>query len=76
MGEIRNAYKTLVGKPERKRPLGEPRHRWQDNIRMDLRPGRETDHSSPSSTEVKNAWFYTTTPPIPLHGMVLSQAQG
>jgi hypothetical protein len=37
------------------------------------RPGREADHSPPSSAEVKNAWGYTSTPPIRLHGMVLSQ---
>jgi hypothetical protein len=36
------------------------------------RPGRETDHSSPSSAEVKNAWSYTSTPPIRLHGVVIS----
>jgi len=36
MGEIRNATKILVGKPEGKRPLGKPRPRWEDNIRMDL----------------------------------------
>jgi hypothetical protein len=30
-------YKVLVGKPEGKRPLGRPRHRWEDGIRMDLR---------------------------------------
>jgi hypothetical protein len=36
MGEKRNAYRLLVGKPEGKRPLGRPRHRWVDNIRMDL----------------------------------------
>jgi len=30
------AYRVLVGKPEGKRPLGKPRHRWVDNIRMDL----------------------------------------
>jgi hypothetical protein len=36
MGEKRNAYKLLVGKPQRRRPLGIPRHRWVDNIRMDL----------------------------------------
>jgi hypothetical protein len=37
MGEKRNAYKILVGKPEEKRPLGRPRSRWEDNIRMNLR---------------------------------------
>jgi hypothetical protein len=36
MGEKRNVYKLLVGKPEGKRPLGRPRHRWMDNIKMDL----------------------------------------
>jgi hypothetical protein len=36
MGKKRNAYRVLVGKPERKRPLGRPRRRWVDNIRMDL----------------------------------------
>jgi hypothetical protein len=36
MGEKRNAYRLLVGKPEGKRPLGRPRRRWVDNIRMDL----------------------------------------
>jgi hypothetical protein len=36
MGEKRNVYRLLVGKPERKRPLGRPRHRWMDNIKMDL----------------------------------------
>jgi hypothetical protein len=37
MGEMRNTYKILVGKPEGKRPLGRPKRRWEDNIRMDLR---------------------------------------
>jgi len=36
MGEDRGAYRVLVGKPEGKRPLGRPRHRWVDNIRLDL----------------------------------------
>jgi hypothetical protein len=34
MGEKRNAYRILVGKPEEKRPLGRPRHRWMDNVKM------------------------------------------
>jgi hypothetical protein len=37
MGEERKVYKDLVGKPEGKRPLGRPRHGWEDGIRMDLR---------------------------------------
>jgi hypothetical protein len=37
MGEKRNAYRMLVGKPERKRPLGGSIHRWVDNVEIDLR---------------------------------------
>jgi hypothetical protein len=36
-GAKRNPYRTLVGKPKEKRPLGNPRRRWVDNIKMDLR---------------------------------------
>jgi hypothetical protein len=36
MGEKRNVYRLLVGKPEGKRPLGRPRHRCINNIKMDL----------------------------------------
>jgi hypothetical protein len=36
MGERRGVYRVLVGKPEGKRPLGRPRRRWEDNIKMDL----------------------------------------
>jgi hypothetical protein len=39
MGERRGAYRTLVGKPEGRRPLERPRHRWEDNIKMDLQKG-------------------------------------
>jgi len=35
-GERRGVYRVLVGKPEGKRPLGRPKHRWEDNIKMDL----------------------------------------
>jgi hypothetical protein len=37
MGEERKVYTVLVGKPERRRPLGRPRRRWEDGVRMDLR---------------------------------------
>jgi hypothetical protein len=37
MGETRNAYRISVGNPEGRRPLGRPRRRWVNNIRMDLR---------------------------------------
>ena len=37
MGERRGMYRVLVGKVEGKRPLGRPRHRWEDNIKMDLK---------------------------------------
>ena len=36
IGEKRGVYSVLVGKPEGKRPLGRPRRRWEDNIKMDL----------------------------------------
>jgi hypothetical protein len=36
MGERKGAYRVLVEKPEGRRPLGRPRHRWEDNIKIDL----------------------------------------
>jgi hypothetical protein len=36
MGELRNGYNILVGQPGEKRPLGRPKHRKEDNIKMDL----------------------------------------
>jgi hypothetical protein len=36
MGEGRGAYRILVGRPEGRRPLGRPRRRWEDNIKLDL----------------------------------------
>jgi hypothetical protein len=36
MGEGRDAYRVLVGRPEGRRPLGRPRRRWEDNIKIDL----------------------------------------
>ena len=37
MRKIRGVYRVLVGKPERKRPLGKPRRRWEDNIKINLK---------------------------------------
>jgi hypothetical protein len=37
MGEGRGVYRVLVGRPKGKRPLGRPRHKWEDNLHMDLR---------------------------------------
>jgi hypothetical protein len=36
LGEIRNSFNIVVGKPEWKRSLGRPRHRWENNIKMDV----------------------------------------
>jgi hypothetical protein len=43
MEERRNAYNISVGTPEGKRPIGRPRHRWENNIRMDVREIMWTD---------------------------------
>jgi hypothetical protein len=40
IGEKRGVYRVLVGKPEGKRPLGRPRYRWEDNIKMNLQEVR------------------------------------
>jgi hypothetical protein len=53
MREKRNAYRTLVGKPEGKRPLGRPRHRWVDNIKIDL---RETEWDDMDWIDVAQDW--------------------
>jgi len=42
-GEGRGVYRVLVGKPERKRPLGRPRRRWKDNINMDVQEVRDME---------------------------------
>jgi hypothetical protein len=45
MGEGRGVYRVLVGRPGGKRPPGKPRHRWEDNIKLDLRE-IETDEAN------------------------------
>jgi hypothetical protein len=54
--EKRNAYRLLVGKPEGRRPLGRPRHRWLDNIRMDLVEVGWGDVDRIGLTQDRNRW--------------------
>jgi hypothetical protein len=56
MGEKRNAYRLLVGKPEGKRPLGRPRRRWADGIRMDLGEVRWGDVVWIDLAKDRNRW--------------------
>jgi hypothetical protein len=56
MGEKRNAYRLLVGKPEGKIPLGRPRRGWVDNIRMDLREVGWSDVDWIGLAQDRNRW--------------------
>jgi hypothetical protein len=56
MGEKRNACRLLVGKPEGKRPIGRPRRRWVDNIRMDLGEVRWGDVDWIGLVKDRNRW--------------------
>jgi hypothetical protein len=56
MGEKRNAYRLLVRKPEGKGPLGRPRRRWMDNIRMDLGDVRWGDVDWIGLAKDRNRW--------------------
>jgi hypothetical protein len=55
-GEKRNSYRILVGKPEGKRPLGRPRHRWVDNIKMDLREIGWNDVGWTDMAQYRDQW--------------------
>jgi hypothetical protein len=56
MGEKRGVYRVLVGKPEGKRPLGRPRRRWEDNIKMDLQEVGRGGMEWIDLAEVKDGW--------------------
>jgi hypothetical protein len=56
IGEKRNAYRLLLGKPEGKRPLGRPRRRWVDNIRMDVGEVRWGDLDWIGLVQDRNRW--------------------
>jgi hypothetical protein len=78
MGEKRNAYGILVGKPEGKRPLGRPRCRWVDNIQMDLREigwdGRDwidlaqTDNQGEHQNRDTVSWHQTQVESVSIEG--------
>jgi hypothetical protein len=57
MGEKRNMYRLLVGKPKGKRPLGRPRRRWVDNIRMDLGEVGGVDVDWIGLAQDRNRWI-------------------
>ncbi|KAJ4438662.1 hypothetical protein ANN_14609 [Periplaneta americana] len=56
MGESRNAYSVLIGRPEGKRPLGRPRRRWEDNIKMDLREVGYDDREWINFAQDRDQW--------------------
>ncbi|KAJ4427604.1 hypothetical protein ANN_25252 [Periplaneta americana] len=56
MLEFRNVYKVLVGRPEGKRPLGRPRRRWEDNIKMDLREVGYDDRDWINLAQDRDRW--------------------
>ncbi|KAJ4452291.1 hypothetical protein ANN_03811 [Periplaneta americana] len=56
MGESRNAYRALVGRPEGKRPLGRSRRRWEDNIKMDLREVGYDDRDWINLAQDRDRW--------------------
>ncbi|KAJ4447060.1 hypothetical protein ANN_09049 [Periplaneta americana] len=56
MGESRNAYRVLVGRPEGKRPLGRPRRRWEDNIKKDLREVGYDDRDWINLAQDRDRW--------------------
>ena len=56
VGVSRGMYRVLVGKPEGKRPLGRPRHRWEDNIKLDLQEVGCKDLDWIELTQYRDRW--------------------
>jgi hypothetical protein len=56
MGEMRDVNRVLVGKPEGKRPLGRPRHRWEDNIKMNLQEVGMGEMNWIDLAQVRDKW--------------------
>jgi hypothetical protein len=56
MGERRGAYRALMGKPEERRPLGRPRRRWEDNIKINLQEVGWAGMDEVSLAEDRDRW--------------------
>jgi hypothetical protein len=56
MGQGKGVYRILVGKPERKRPMGRPKRRWEDNIKMDLQEVRGTCGDCKELAQDRDRW--------------------
>jgi hypothetical protein len=70
MGERRNAYGISVGKPDGKRPLGRPRRRWLDNIKMDLRDVGWDDRDWIDLSQDRDRWRACVNTVMNFHKML------
>jgi hypothetical protein len=61
MGEERGVHRVLVGKPEGKRPLERPRHRWEDNIKMNLQEVGEGCEDWMQLAQDRDRWRVTVS---------------
>ncbi|KAJ4429861.1 hypothetical protein ANN_22065 [Periplaneta americana] len=73
MGESRNAYRVLVGRPEGKRPLGRPRRRWEDNIKMDLREVGYDDRDWLNLAQDRDRWRAYVRAAMNLRGNICTE---
>ncbi|KAJ4428016.1 hypothetical protein ANN_24030 [Periplaneta americana] len=74
MGESRNAYRVLIGRPEGKRPLGRPRRRWGDNIKMNLREVGYDDRDWINLAQDRDLWRAYVRAAMNLRSKQASQA--
>ncbi|KAJ4434083.1 hypothetical protein ANN_16403 [Periplaneta americana] len=75
MGESRNAYRVLVGRPEGKRPLGRPRRRWEDNIKMDLREVGYDDRDWINLAQDRDQWRAYVRAAMNLRSLMLAGSE-
>ncbi|KAJ4439205.1 hypothetical protein ANN_07324 [Periplaneta americana] len=75
MGESRNAYRVLVGRPEGKRPLGRPRRRWEDNIKMDLREVGYDDRDWINLAQDRDRWRAYVRAAMNLRSLMLAGSE-